>query len=125
MDTLKSGLMSPGTLMMVFGLMAVVSNSKDEMTMGVYFLPLLIVAGMAGGALLVTKLENSEWRKDLKRRVAEKERELKMRGAGAPDARAMSEAAANMGLASKGYGPGPASDGAEEEERPAGGKKED
>mmetsp|Transcript_90777 Transcript_90777/g.265721 ORF Transcript_90777/g.265721 Transcript_90777/m.265721 type:complete len:151 (-) Transcript_90777:184-636(-) len=65
---------SPATALSVFGLLSVgfSSGGIDTAT----FMLACLAGGLLAGAWLVTKMENSEWRKELRRSVEAKEREL-------------------------------------------------
>eukprot|EP00931_Biecheleriopsis_adriatica_P101017 TRINITY_DN76245_c0_g1_i1.p2 TRINITY_DN76245_c0_g1~~TRINITY_DN76245_c0_g1_i1.p2 ORF type:complete len:152 (-),score=44.49 TRINITY_DN76245_c0_g1_i1:57-512(-) len=63
---------SPGTLITIFVGGGALMHNSDMSAASIALVCMII--GVAGAAWLTTKLENSEWRQELRRQVEEKER---------------------------------------------------
>eukprot|EP00434_Breviolum_minutum_P028713 symbB.v1.2.025405.t1/scaffold2455.1/size78842/4 len=79
-------------------------EEKAEQSWVLWAAPLILLGSMAVGSALVTQMENSEWRQNLRAEVAEKERNImEKKGISQQD---LNEAAVNMGIQPTNFGQG-------------------
>ncbi|CAJ1342206.1 unnamed protein product [Effrenium voratum] len=96
-ETFMKSLTNTTTLIMMAAMgMSLWNNRNDkDQSWGLYVVPVVLVASLLLGSVLVTKLENSEWRMKLRAEAAAKEREeMAKKGLTQHD---LNEAAMNMG----------------------------
>ncbi|CAJ1384768.1 unnamed protein product [Effrenium voratum] len=105
-ETFMKSLTNTTTLIMMAAMgMSLWNNRNDkDQSWGLYVVPVVLVASLLLGSVLVTKLENSEWRMKLRAEAAAKEREeMAKKGLTQHD---LNEAAMNMGMQPTNIGQG-------------------
>lgn len=107
-QTFKGGLLSAPTIILFafvgMNLYGRGGEEKAEQSWVLWAAPLILLGSMAVGSALVTQMENSEWRQNLRAEVAEKERNImEKKGISQQD---LNEAAVNMGIQPTNFGQG-------------------
>ncbi|CAE7626097.1 unnamed protein product [Symbiodinium sp. CCMP2456] len=78
-DTFRGGITSTPVLILVLAIGANVYSRRDELEKDGqiwWLVPIMLVLSMVLGSVLVTKIENSEWRRNLRKEVAAEERKF-------------------------------------------------
>mmetsp|Transcript_9414 Transcript_9414/g.16131 ORF Transcript_9414/g.16131 Transcript_9414/m.16131 type:complete len:157 (-) Transcript_9414:184-654(-) len=105
-QTFKGGLTSAPTmvLMMAIGMNIFGRREDPDQSWASFAAPIILLVSMAVGSVLVTKMENSEWRQSLRAEVAASEKkEMEKKGINQQD---LNVAAFNMGIAPTNFGQG-------------------
>eukprot|EP00490_Sorites_sp_Unknown_P023791 CAMPEP_0114638552 /NCGR_PEP_ID=MMETSP0191-20121206/680_1 /TAXON_ID=126664 /ORGANISM="Sorites sp." /LENGTH=168 /DNA_ID=CAMNT_0001850325 /DNA_START=25 /DNA_END=531 /DNA_ORIENTATION=- len=107
-QTFKGGVLSAPTLILTGAIVMNMFGKREEdaapQGWGIYMAPIILLLSMAVGSALVTKMENSEWRQNLRAEVAAKEREqMEKKGVTQQD---LNEAANSMGIQPTNFGQG-------------------
>ena len=106
-DTFRGGITSTPLLILVMAIGANVYSRRDELEKDGqiwWLVPIMLVLSMVFGSVLVTKVENSQWRRNLRKEVAAEERKLmEKKGLSKQE---LNEAAINMGMQPTNFGEG-------------------
>eukprot|EP00439_Symbiodinium_sp_Y106_P014508 s12201_g2.t1 len=106
-DTFRGGITSTPLLILVMAIGANVYSRRDELEEDGqiwWLVPIMLVLSMVFGSVLVTKVENSQWRRNLRKEVAAEERKLmEKKGLSKQE---LNEAAINMGMQPTNFGEG-------------------
>eukprot|EP00437_Effrenium_voratum_P012362 CAMPEP_0181442764 /NCGR_PEP_ID=MMETSP1110-20121109/24198_1 /TAXON_ID=174948 /ORGANISM="Symbiodinium sp., Strain CCMP421" /LENGTH=173 /DNA_ID=CAMNT_0023566703 /DNA_START=39 /DNA_END=560 /DNA_ORIENTATION=- len=106
-DTFRGGVTSTPVLILVLAIGANVYNRRDELEKDGqiwWLVPIMLVLSMVLGSVLVTKVENSEWRRNLRKEVAAEERKfMEKKGLSKQE---LDEAAITMGMQPGNFGQG-------------------
>lgn len=104
-QTFKGGLLSAPTIVLMAAIgMNIYGRREDtDQNWASWAAPLILLASMVVGSALVTKLENSEWRQNLRAEVAATEKKMEKKGINQQD---LNEAAFNMGIQPTNFGQG-------------------
>ncbi|CAE7366201.1 unnamed protein product [Symbiodinium sp. CCMP2592] len=105
--TFTGGITSTPVLILVLAVGANVYSRRDELEKDGqiwWLVPIMLLLSMVFGSVLVTKLENSQWRRNLRKEVAAEERKLmEKKGLSKQE---LNEAAINMGMQPTNFGQG-------------------
>ena len=106
-DTFRGGITSTPLLILVMAIGANVYSRRDELEKDGqiwWLVPIMLLLSMVFGSVLVTKLENSQWRRNLRKDVAAEERKLmEKKGLSKQE---LDDAAINMGMQPTNFGQG-------------------
>ncbi|OLP97351.1 hypothetical protein AK812_SmicGene20323 [Symbiodinium microadriaticum] len=106
-DTFRGGITSTPVLILVLAIGANVYSRRDELEKDGqiwWLVPIMLVLSMVLGSVLVTKVENSQWRRNLRKEVAAEERKfMEKKGLSKQE---LDEAAITMGMQPGNFGQG-------------------
>ncbi|CAK9013875.1 unnamed protein product [Durusdinium trenchii] len=108
-ETFYGGLTSTPTIILMLGLgMSIYGKVYEEgdaqQSWACWVVPLLLILSLGVGSALVTKLENSEWRRNLRAEVAAQERQVMAKSG--IEQRDLNVAAFEMGITPTNFGQG-------------------
>ena len=105
-ETFKGGITSTPVLILVLAVGSNIYTRREELEKDPiwWLVPIILVLSMVLGSVLVTKLENSEWRRNLRKEVAAEER--RMMAKKNLSKQELDEAAMTMGLQPTNFGQG-------------------